>query len=65
MEVDRIIKTCLAMLIAAILEPIALLQIAQANLTGVDTNTQTLYKLTGVIGALAIGIGFIYMITKE
>lgn len=53
------------MLIAAILEPIALLQIAQANLTGVDTNTQTLYKLTGVIGALAIGIGFIYMITKE
>lgn len=65
MGVKEIVEVCISMIIFAVLGAVAVQQIATANLTGVDSTTSSIFKLTGILGVLACGVGFVYMVYNQ
>jgi hypothetical protein len=59
LSVEGIIGICIAVFIAAILVPIALRQINDANTTGFSDTDVTLFGLIGTCSLLAIVIGVV------
>lgn len=54
---NSVIGIVIALFIAAILLPPALLSIADANLTGVDTNVQTIFTvLLPILAVIAVAL---------
>lgn len=51
---EKVIGVFITILLAGILVPIAFSQIFNANVTGWDTNTVTIFKLLPIIGVVAL-----------
>ena len=51
---EKVIGVFITILLTAILVPIAFSQIFNANVTGWDSNTTTIFKLIPIIGVVAI-----------
>lgn len=57
---DTAIQISVAMILAGTLLPVGIMALVNANLTGADTSVTTIVQtLLPVIGALAIGLGFL------
>jgi len=57
---DVVINIFVVVLLGAILLPLAFSQIFNANVTGWDTNTKTVFKLIPIIAVVALIITLVY-----
>lgn len=56
---------CVGLILAAAMLPTALQQLATANTTGLSAAIVAIYGLIGILGCLAVGLGFLDMINHK
>lgn len=64
-KVNNIIEVAVGLIIAGSFLPTAISTLLSANKTGWDAGTTAIYGVIGIVGILAVALGFINMVTSE